>query len=77
MILKLSFLGREVFYLPEHGLCVHPAAETIPKITEMTYEGWFLYLSDVKEILKKNRKFYTIEQIDDADEEALLAKYRN
>ena len=77
MILKLSFLGREMFYLPERGLCVDPGAETTPKIKEMTYEGWFQFLADAREILKQNRRFYTIEQIDNADEKALLARYRN
>lgn len=77
MILKLSYLGREVFYLPNRNLCIQPGAETVPSIVEMDYEGWFRFLSEAAKVLKTNKKFYTIEQIEDADEDALLAKYRN
>jgi hypothetical protein len=72
MIIKLSYLGREIIYFPERQLgIVHG------KLHPMTAEDWEKNLAEIKKLLSEQKRTYQLQQIDDADEGALLARHLN
>lgn len=70
MIWKLSYLGREITFFPDRQVQI-----VAGRLHPLTHEEWFRNMAEVKKLLQEQKKPFKLEQIFDADEEALLKPY--